>query len=426
MTISLPAADGPATLVRPAHDCACGGRCRCAGTTAPRPDMADLRVYPSDCPIVEVAALGHDAVRVTWKDGEADGFHFAWLRENDPHPSSRHPLSRERIVRPLDVACEVRPLRVGIHRSGALEVRWAKDDGGHASLFDAGWLRAHRYGRKRGAVTAKAARASRPRSVEATWSALMSDDAAFRCWLDDHLSRGWSVISGVPVAEGMAVAFGERIGTVRSSNFGFSFDVRSKAEPISNAYTSGYLPLHTDLPHYELPPGLQILHCLSNEAEGGASLLADGIAVAELLQRTEPETFERLSCTRVAFRFQDPDSEFNTRHPIIECDPAGRPNYVNWSNSTLAPLDVSFEEMPRMRAAIRRFVALVESPRFLIERKLEAGEMLVFDNRRMLHGRTAFRPETGPRHFQGCYLETSEVLSRRDALARRDAALAPA
>ena len=100
---------------------------------------------------------------------------------------------------------------------------------------------------------------------------------------------------------------------------------------------------------------------------------------------------------------------------------AGDPVYINWSNSTIAPLDVPFDEMPAMRAAIRRFVALIESPRFLIERKLVQGEMLVFDNRRMLHGRTAFKPETGKRHFQGCYLETAEVLSRRNTLARKSA-----
>ena len=36
------------------------------------------------------------------------------------------------------------------------------------------------------------------------------------------------------------------------------------------------------LPHYELPPGTQILHCLRNDAVGGESLLSDGIAVANL------------------------------------------------------------------------------------------------------------------------------------------------
>ena len=417
MTLSTPVTNGSALRVPPVPGCFCDGRCSCGAQAI---DMADLRVYPTDFPIISAAETGEGAVRITWNDGAMDDFHFAWLRENDPHPESRHPMSRERLVRPLDIAPDIRPKRIAVHPSGALLIRWSKSDGGHQSLFDAGWLRAHRYGRVERSRATKPLRPSRPRPVEMGWTDVMSDDDALLCWLDSYLEQGWSIIDGTPQESGQAVAFGERIGTVRSSNFGFCFDVRSKAEPISNAYTANYLSLHTDLPHYELPPGLQILHCLANEAEGGASILADGIAVAELLRRTEPEVFARLSETPVPFRFQDAESEFAARHPIIECNHAGDPVYINWSNSTLAPLDVPFEEMPGMRAAIRRFVALIESPRFLIERKLEAGEMLVFDNRRMLHGRTAFRPETGMRHFQGCYLETAEVLSRRNALARRD------
>ncbi|MEI2387642.1 TauD/TfdA family dioxygenase [Breoghania sp. JC706] len=396
----------------------CKGQCKCA---LPSVDMADLRRYRFDIPLTRVTRISDEAIRVTWKDGEEDDFHFAWLRDNDPHPTSRHRHSRERLVRLLDVSCDIRPAEVSIQDDGALLIRWSQTDCDHQSAFDAGWLRAHRYGHViRNGSRSAARMPSRPRPIEVDWNAVMNDDDALFSWLEGYLTRGWSIISGVPDEKGPAVAFGQRIGTVRSSNFGFCFDVRSKAAPISNAYTAHYLPLHTDLPHYELPPGLQILHCLANEAEGGASLMADGLAVAHLLRRTEPDVFARLSGTPVAFRFQDAESEFNARHPIIECDGAGNPVHVNWSNSTLAPLDAPFEDMPALRAAIQRFVALIESPRFLIERKLEAGEMLVFDNRRMLHGRTAFKPETGARHFQGCYLDTAEVLSRRNALARRD------
>lgn len=76
------------------------------------------------------------------------------------------------------------------------------------------------------------------------------------------------------------------------------------------------------------------------------------------------------------------------------------------------------------------FLEYLQDPRFLITLKLEAGEMLVFDNRRMLHGRKAFDPTTGGRHLQGCYLDTSEVLSRmrmleRDEDARNDPQAAP-
>jgi gamma-butyrobetaine dioxygenase len=44
--------------------------------------------------------------------------------------------------------------------------------------------------------------------------------------------------------------------------------------------------------------------------------------------------------------------------------------------------------------------------------------MLTFDNRRVLHGRTAFDPNSGPRHLQGTYLDRDLVLSRLRVLDR--------
>ncbi|QVM88949.1 TauD/TfdA family dioxygenase [Pseudomonas lalucatii] len=36
---------------------------------------------------------------------------------------------------------------------------------------------------------------------------------------------------------------------------------------------------------------------------------------------------------------------------------------------------------------------------------LLAGELMLFDNSRVLHGRTRFDPSEGPRHLQGCYID---------------------
>ncbi|GAF53314.1 gamma-butyrobetaine hydroxylase [Psychrobacter sp. JCM 18900] len=51
-----------------------------------------------------------------------------------------------------------------------------------------------------------------------------------------------------------------RVDYLRQTNFGMTFDVISEKSPINLAYTSLSLPLHTDLPNQELPPGYQFLH----------------------------------------------------------------------------------------------------------------------------------------------------------------------
>jgi len=42
---------------------------------------------------------------------------------------------------------------------------------------------------------------------------------------------------------------------------------------------------------------------------------------------------------------------------------------------------------------------------------------VVFDNRRVLHGRTEFEPN-GHRHLRGCYVDRTEFQSRLRVLAR--------
>ena len=49
-----------------------------------------------------------------------------------------------------------------------------------------------------------------------------------------------------------------------------------------------------------------------------------------------------------------------------------------------------------------------------------AGEMACFDNRRMLHGRSAFDPSSGRRWLRGCYSEREELESRLRMLDRAD------
>ena len=52
--------------------------------------------------------------------------------------------------------------------------------------------------------------------------------------------------------------------------------------------------------------------------------------------------------------------------------------------------------------------------------RLCAGEMACFDNRRLLHGRTAFDSATGRRWLRGCYSEREELESRLRMLARAE------
>ena len=84
----------------------------------------------------------------------------------------------------------------------------------------------------------------------------------------------------------------------------------------------------------------------------------------------------------------------------------------------MAPLDVSADRVVEVYRALRKLAALTRDARYRVCLRLEAGDLMMFDNRRVLHGRDAFRPATGRRHLQGCYVDHDEVLSRIRVLER--------
>ena len=155
-----------------------------------------------------------------------------------------------------------------------------------------------------------------------------------------------------------------------------------------------------------------------NQARGGESTYVDGFAVAEHLRAAEPEIFRLLSTTPLGFRFCDQVSDYAWHAPALVLDEHGAMREVRFIPWLMAPLVGEPERFQPLYTALRRFAELTRDPRFQLCLKLTAGMMAAFDNRRILHGRAAFEPASGRRHFQGCYIEREEVESRIRVLGR--------
>ena len=309
---------------------------------------------------------------------------------------------------------------VALTGDGGLRVEWRPE--GHVSVYDAGWLRTHCDAGNGGAW--------RP-ATPATWDsslgaampgmdhdAVAASDHGLLHWLRLLRENGIALLRGTPCEPLTVLAFARLIGTVRPTNFGEHFDVVSKPDPNSNAYTALGLPCHTDLPNWELPPGYQFLHCLENGAEGGDSILVDGFRAAETLLEREPAAFRLLSRSPIDFRFQDRESDIRFRAPVIALDEAGAVVEVRFNFAVMDAVRAPAERMGELCRALRRFAAIVRDPALECRYRLRPGELLVFDNRRVLHGRAAFDPATGSRHLQGCYVDRDQLLSRIRVLER--------
>jgi trimethyllysine dioxygenase len=83
---------------------------------------------------------------------------------------------------------------------------------------------------------------------------------------------------------------------------------------------------------------------------------------------------------------------------------------VRYNNDDRAPLrGLSVEDVAAFYRAHRTFNRLIRDPRLEYRFQLSAGTVLLFDNHRLLHGRTAFR---GHRRLIGCYLNGDDYRSR--------------
>lgn len=68
---------------------------------------------------------------------------------------------------------------------------------------------------------------------------------------------------------------------------------------------------------------------------------------------------------------------------------------------------------------VSRFPAQwLRDPHYHLDWRLEAGDLIAYDNNRVLHGRAAFDAQTGERHLQGCYLNAEDLTSRLRLLDR--------
>ncbi len=211
----------------------------------------------------------------------------------------------------------------------------------------------------------------------------------------------------------------EAIGPITPSAEGLFFDVRVEIEPTNLAFTAGPLEMHTDLPGEESAPGVQFLHCLENTVEGGLSLFLDGAAVAEALRKEDPEAFDLLSRHYIPFFYRHDNWDYRAHQRVIETDLDGNVTGVTISQHLQDNMDLPQELLDRYYPAFLKFIRMMREDRFLIRFRSEAGNCVVFDNHRIVHGREGYVADSGSRHLRGCYTDRGALRSTYRVLARQ-------
>ncbi len=237
--------------------------------------------------------------------------------------------------------------------------------------------------------------------------------------LIDFYKYGFVIFKEVPTENNFIINFANSIGSVRRTNFGEYFDVKSKPNPNDLAYTSLPLAPHTDNPYRNPVPCIQMLHCITNEVNGGLSTLVDGYTVTEKLKKDFPEYYEILTKTKVRFQFIDENVVLENWAEMIQLDDNKKFKQVRFSpRLDFVPL-MEKEKLEIYYLARNKISELYNSDEYRIEFKLMPGDLLMMDNHRLLHGRTSYNSKDGERFLQGCYIDYDSAEGRLKHLKRK-------
>ena len=264
------------------------------------------------------------------------------------------------------------------------------------------------------------------------------------------LYHGIAFITSVPSEHSSVSTIARRIGPLRNSFYGETWDVKSVPSAKNVAYTSQDLGFHMDLLYMTDPPGIQFLHCLKATSIGGESLFSDALqAFYEMQDHAKAGSEEDKRALQgfldypVVYRYKNDgqwyqrsrsflEGGLNKLHPQSTLSDGFDRRYpqdfeaINWSPPFQGPLEVATREsetgtdhrLKAYRDGAAEFKAILEKPSNVYETKLDDGTCVIFNNRRVTHARRAF-DTSEPRHLRGAYVDSDPLVSHYRVLREK-------
>ncbi|KAF9696904.1 hypothetical protein EKO04_004902 [Ascochyta lentis] len=343
-----------------------------------------------------------------------------WLRDNCQCSSCMHESTKQRLqdtfAIPTDLSIQSASLaRAKVMSERDVEIVWSD---GHKSKYTQPFL-------------AKAIASYDKRSVvrqgltdTRLWDASIAssppiqpfqDEKATGTVLEKIRKYGFCYVDNTPFDTPAATeALLRRIAFIRETHYGGFYDFTADLASQDTAYTNIALEAHTDNTYFSDPAGLQAFHLLSHtHGTGGASLLVDGFQVAAQLLQHDRRAYHILSTVNVHAHASGNEGisiQPYRGFPVLEHDAAtGDLLRVRWNSADRASVELPIDEVGVWYEAARKFDALLKKKENEYWAQLTPGRVLIFDNWRVLHGRSEF---SGKRRICGGYINRDDWISR--------------
>lgn len=269
--------------------------------------------------------------------------------------------------------------------------------------------------------------ASRARFVP--FKEFMEEDSGLAKILLSLRRDGLVFVTDVPSDVESVARIVERIGPLRNTFYGRTWDVRSVVDSKNVAYTHKSLGFHMDLLYMDTVPAFQFLHCIHNSCSGGESRFVDTYKAMDVLLSEDPECVQELERNKILYHYENDGFSYQHARNVFQPNKTrGTRRFTGVTNgakmSTLGDLYWSppfiksttlMKDPSRIKSfvsAAKKFAEILDRKSLVYELKMEEGVCSIFNNTRVAHARNAFDFNQGQRWLRGAYMDKDDFVSR--------------
>ncbi|KAH7400691.1 hypothetical protein DE146DRAFT_653664 [Phaeosphaeria sp. MPI-PUGE-AT-0046c] len=336
-------------------------------------------------------------------------------RDNCQCQSCVHDATKQRLLDTFTIPKDIQINEHDLLDTNNVKIKWSD---GHESVYPCAFLA--RIAHKKHSMASTRQGLTRPYYWDASIAqdpprVLFNQEDRMLAMLQKIRTHGFCYVDDVPHSDPSATEELLRsIAFIRETHYGGFYDFTADLASKDTAYTNIALEAHTDTTYFSDPAGLQAFHLLSHtDGEGGASLLVDGFQVAKQLRRINRKAYKILSTVEVHSHASGNDGisiQPYRGFPVLEHGPANDTLLrVRWNSADRASIELPIGQVEKWYDAARVFDALLKKKENEYWEQLTPGRVLIFDNWRVMHGRSAF---TGKRRICGGYINRDDWISR--------------
>lgn len=366
----------------------------------------------SAIPMLKQFRLQATGLELFWEDGLRSKVSYWWLRDHDP--VCRH-KNGQKLTTMVDWPEKLVPDQI-LQADRSLKVVWAGDH--HTSVIHESILRTQAIEGEDSSGKIIWNRMLHPEMCFFDLERVRVEPRARLDWLETIHDYGFAGLSGIPLDRAAVEKVVEMIGPIRETNFGRVYDIKPKRNPSNLSDSHFSLPPRTENPYRDPAPGLHVLFCLEAAAKGGEIILVDGAFVLRKVAKYNPAGYQLLSEIPVRFQYRDTQVWLEHERCLVERKPDNSLASLSFNNRSVDPFSLPGAQQESWYKAYRSLERELLSPQNQLMVSLSPGQMLVIDNRRVLHGQTAFSAYSS-RHLLGCYLEHDGLSSETRMLRKQ-------